>query len=100
MDNNSSDNFINQQDKPTTNPDQVKSINNVDIQENGINSELNYNAPNPVINPENTPKYPYLKDIIILIFLQILILIIQMLLKHIHIIQTLLEINFHIIIIP
>ena len=59
MDNNNSDNFINQQDKPTTNPDQAESINNVEIQENGINSDLNYNAPNPVINPENTPKYPY-----------------------------------------
>ena len=59
MDNNSSDNFINQQDKSTTNPNQVESINNVEIQENGINSDLNYNATNPVIKTENTPKYCY-----------------------------------------
>lgn len=62
MNNNYTDNFINYNpnytgNKPTENPYPVENINAVETPENNFNSNSNYNAPVPVMNPQNSNQY-------------------------------------------
>lgn len=64
MDNNSKDNFINYnksnaENNLTSNPCPVENVNAVETQENRFNPDLNYNAPVPAMNTQNSNQYPY-----------------------------------------